>query len=541
MDAVANDRPKTFAARLAEHCIAEKGFTAGTLPAASALFDAVDIVITFSDDTAFQIICMVDVEANPDKRFELSGAALRRIGEDCLAAPDAPAVPSIDIQVFEVGPGLDNQQSAARLAALAGASSSKVQLSGWIVDTAARSVWTNAPLRDGIAAEREDIERLLNTFRFDPSAPPAPAPPAPAGVPYLTYALLALLVAVFACELAFGIGNYTKFFEPSLATLAAMGGIYWPSIVEQGEWYRIISATFLHADAMHLLLNGFVLLFAGRMLERAVGHAWFGAIYAVAGICGSLMSLMLNPTNIVGIGASGAIMGILSAAFVSSFRFAGPVRTRMQTISLQFLIPSLLPLAPAAAGHQVDYGAHLGGAIGGAVVAAVMLSNWPRTAVLPKFQSIAVALAAAWAMVALASAALLVPSYGKAQHGNALQAFLIPEDELKRSYEALIADAENLVTKYPRDPRSHFYRAMSFVERGALKEAEPSLRTALDQQDILKSLLLPDFEVNLRGVLAFVLLEDGRTEEAKVAARPVCGRYQPPTEGTRTLFRKLCN
>ncbi len=540
MDAAANDRPKTFAARLAEHCIAEKGFTAGTLPAASALFDASDIVITFSGDTAFQIICMVDVEARPDRRFELSGEALRRIGEDCLAAPDAPAAPSIDIQVFEVGPGLDNQDSAARLAALAGASSSQVQLSGWIVDTAARSIWTSAPLRDGVAAEREDIERLLNRLRFDPSAPPAPAAAPPAGVPYLTYALLALLVAVFACELAFGIGNYTKFFEPSLATLTAMGGIYWPGIVENGEWYRLVSGTFLHADAMHLLLNGFVLLFAGRMLERAVGHAWFGAIYAAAGICGSLMSLMLNPTNVVGIGASGAIMGILSAAFVSSFRFAAPVRTRLQTISLQFLIPSLLPLAPAATGNQVDYGAHLGGAIGGAVVAAAMLANWPRTAVVPKFQSVAIAVAAAWALGALASAALLVPSYGKAQHEYALRELLIPDGELKRGHEALIGDAETLVARYPHDPRSHFYRATGFLKQGDLTQGERSLRAALDEQDILTSLLPPGFEDALRAMLALVQNEAGRTSEAKATAQPICPRLQTQPEAIRDGLKALC-
>src|SRR5262245_61813985 len=118
-----------------------------------------------------------------------------------------------------------------------------------------------------------------------------------AGPPWLTFTLLAALVAVFACELGFGLDQPTGLVEPSLRTLTAMGGSSRPLIVANGEWYRMVSATFLHTSLMHLAANGFVLLWAGPVLERVVGRAWFAVVFGMSAVAGSVMSLALNPPS----------------------------------------------------------------------------------------------------------------------------------------------------------------------------------------------------------------------------------------------------
>jgi membrane associated rhomboid family serine protease len=113
-------------------------------------------------------------------------------------------------------------------------------------------------------------------------------------------------------------------------------------------------------------MNAFALWIAGRTLERLVGHAWFAAIYAVCALAGSIGSLELNPPGIIGVGASGAIMGLFAAMLIISMRFPkGPFRSALRSNAIYVLIPSLLPLANALHSQtKVDYAAHAGGAAG---------------------------------------------------------------------------------------------------------------------------------------------------------------------------------
>ena len=83
-------------------------------------------------------------------------------------------------------------------------------------------------------------------------------------------------------------------------------------LVMQGQWYRLITATFLHASIgdvpfVHLLSNAYGLWVIGMELERLVGRARFAAIYAISGIAGSIASFVFLPANVPSVGASGAM------------------------------------------------------------------------------------------------------------------------------------------------------------------------------------------------------------------------------------------
>jgi len=170
------------------------------------------------------------------------------------------------------------------------------------------------------------------------------------------------------------LGEKLLFPELNAQNLAALGGLNRVVVFEQGQWFRLFSSMFLHATIVHLVCNAFVLGFAGWNLEKIVGSRWLLGIYFAGGIVGSFVSLWLGAINTISVGASGAIMGLLAALFVLTFRErTGTNRFNRQLYLLRLLIPALLP---AAAGHHIDVNSHLGGAIGGGLMGLLVTRAW---------------------------------------------------------------------------------------------------------------------------------------------------------------------
>ncbi len=345
----------------------------------------------------------------------------------------------------------------------------------------------------------------------------------PAGPPWLTFALLATLTGVFACELAFGLDPPTGLLQPSVRTLAAMGASNRILVVANGEWYRMISAPFLHGGLIHLALNGFVLLWVGPIVERLLGRAWFAALYAVSAVAGVLVSLALNPASVVSVGASGALMGLVACLFAVSFHFnTGPVRAQLQSVALQVLVPSLIPVATSASGLRVDIGAHLGGALGGALIGLILLGNWNGTERLPRLRRLAAAVALAGLAAASVAPWKAATSFLKARHEQDMRAMLIPNSELPRTDADMKKRAESLASRYPHDPRPRLFRGMALLDASDLSGAERELRQGLADAELLKDFLLPQTEEMIRANLAIVLYGNRQTAEAKTVAAPVC-------------------
>jgi membrane associated rhomboid family serine protease len=128
--------------------------------------------------------------------------------------------------------------------------------------------------------------------------------------------------------------------------------------LSQGEWWRLITAAFLHAGIIHLALNMYVLWWFGAALEEAMGRARFVLLYVVSGLAGSAGALLLSP-DAVTVGASGAVFGLFGAGFVLERQAGirgGPV---MGAIVLNLAFTFLIP--------GISIGGHLGGLIGGAL------------------------------------------------------------------------------------------------------------------------------------------------------------------------------
>jgi len=150
----------------------------------------------------------------------------------------------------------------------------------------------------------------------------------------VTPALVALNIGMFVCML-FGAGALS---DPN--TLVSWGGSYGPRTTN-GEWWRLVTAIFVHAGALHLIANIAGLVQVGLILERLFGRLAFATVYLAAGLISSLVSLFMHPVN-VSVGASGSVFGVYGL-FLASL-IPGIVGRSALTVPLM----TVLKLVPAA-------------------------------------------------------------------------------------------------------------------------------------------------------------------------------------------------
>lgn len=157
-----------------------------------------------------------------------------------------------------------------------------------------------------------------------------------------------------------------------LAYLPTMGGadaardlgLFGPAVAD-GEWWRIVTSGFLHFGIFHIGFNMVLLWWLGGMLEPAVGRVRFGLLYAASLLAGSLGVLLVDPLALTG-GASGAVFGLMAAAFVFHRRRGiDPMQSGIGGLIV-------LNLVFTFARPGISIGGHVGGLIGGALVGALM-------------------------------------------------------------------------------------------------------------------------------------------------------------------------
>ena len=372
-------------------------------------------------------------------------------------------------------------------------------------------------------------------------AAPANATPAaktsPLRVPVATLVILTLLSIVFAFEVHFAPVLYGGM-EPSVGTLIAFGAVDGDLVFRHGEWWRLFTAPMLHANLSHLISNGVVLAIVGFMLEPLIGARWFAALYAVGGLGGTVCALMLDAPDIPGVGASGAIMGVLGAAFFcGASAKAGPKGRRMQTWSLRLILPALIPLA---ANSHVDYAGHLGGVIAGIAMGVVLQLLWSKGEDRPALSEIAGGVGATGLAVGLA-ALVFAAHFGNADAVTAAATpGLIPDTQLPHSNQVDAATAADLVARYPHDPRAHFYRGLAFLtESHDLADAEEQFRGAIDPADLATAQLDPAFAKVATVLLALTLAYERRPDEARAVGAPVCGFAAESMSDEYATLRKL--
>jgi membrane associated rhomboid family serine protease len=192
--------------------------------------------------------------------------------------------------------------------------------------------------------------------------------------PLATMALLAVNTVLLLVEAGMS-GGAIGLLDPSPRALCRLGALNAAAIADAGQWWRLLTVMVLHAGLIHWAFNSYALWAFGPMLEQVLGRVRFLALYLGSGFLGAAASFAFRHTQL-GVGASGAIFGLLGAliAFFYRRRRAGGAAP-FQNLLLVLLINVFLATRIA----NVDNLAHAGGFVGGLVAMALLEAAPPRS------------------------------------------------------------------------------------------------------------------------------------------------------------------
>lgn len=220
---------------------------------------------------------------------------------------------------------------------------------------------------------------------------PAPAPPparrrrAQWAIAPATYVLLGINILVFLAMVFLGVSPTS----PTSKQLLIFGANYGPSVLLDGEWWRLVTAMFVHVGIVHLASNMWCLWNLGLLGEPLIGPFGMFAAYLLTGVAGNLLSTAVHagvpgspdgPGGIVGAGASGAVFGLAGVLIVLLKSPLLPIpqielkklrRSVIYFALLNFVIGAGTWLARTSI--QIDNMAHLGGFLGGLALGIPMV------------------------------------------------------------------------------------------------------------------------------------------------------------------------
>ena len=156
---------------------------------------------------------------------------------------------------------------------------------------------------------------------------------------------------------------------PGIGTLVMNYGIQVNFLIENGEWWRIFSAMFLHANFSHAFFNMFSLFLFGPELEKIAGKARFITIYLLSGLIGNMVTYLFNESSYGSLGASGAIFGIFGA-FGALVYYTRRTMPMLRKLILPIIVISVIMtfLQP-----NVNVYAHLAGLVTGFLLGLIYL------------------------------------------------------------------------------------------------------------------------------------------------------------------------
>ena len=173
-----------------------------------------------------------------------------------------------------------------------------------------------------------------------------------------------IILACIVMYIVVGIkdGNFLSF---SATTLAMLGGNNL-MLVQNGEVWRLLTSAFLHAGLIHLLVNMYSLAILGTQVETFIGKWKFLFIYLISAISGNLLSLVFSASNVISVGASGALFGLMGSLLYFGYHYRLYLSEAIRNQIIPIIILNLL-IGFTISG--IDNVAHIGGLIGGYLAA----------------------------------------------------------------------------------------------------------------------------------------------------------------------------
>ncbi|WP_433265254.1 rhomboid family intramembrane serine protease [Micromonospora vinacea] len=140
--------------------------------------------------------------------------------------------------------------------------------------------------------------------------------------------------------------------------------------IAEGQWYRLVTAMFLHYGVLHLLLNMWALWVLGRSLEANLGRVRFAALYLIAGLGGNVAAYLFSSPRAATVGASTAVFGLFAALIIIERKLGRDISRIIPILVINLVFTLAVP--------GISIPGHLGGLVVGALMALV-LAYAPRS------------------------------------------------------------------------------------------------------------------------------------------------------------------
>ncbi|MBU8789857.1 rhomboid family intramembrane serine protease [Oceanobacillus caeni] len=305
------------------------------------------------------------------------------------------------------------------------------------------------------------------------------------GKPFFTYVFIIInLLMFFLLEVKGGSTNTD--------TLLQYGAKYNPGMIEDNQWWRILSSMFIHIGFFHLLMNVMAIYYLGILVEKMYGRWRFLFIYLLSGIGGGLASFAFSVN--ISAGASGAIFGLFGALLFFGFIYR---EIFFQTLGSNVLLILAINLILGFVVQQIDMAAHIGGLVAGFIASAIIF--------LPKKKKIVIQLFAA---LVYAVSLLYLVNFGIHNNLNKQEYHLmVLEESLSdKEYEKVVKIANDaLHAKGNSEAIIYFQRSYAFIKLNQTNEAIADLEKSIRYEP------LPEAYYNL----AYLYYEIGDEERAK--------------------------
>jgi membrane associated rhomboid family serine protease len=225
--------------------------------------------------------------------------------------------------------------------------------------------------------------------------------------PVVTQALIAINVIVFLAETVSGVpfGGCSG----ACGTVWNHGVLFGPAIHLNHDYWRIVTGGFLHDGFFHILVNMVSLYFVGMVLEPAIGHVNFAAVYFVSLLAGSFGALLFQPI-VPTVGASGAIFGIFGALIVVAYHRGIPIW--QSGLGLVLVFNLLISFTFSG----ISVGGHLGGLVAGLICGELIVQLAGRR----RMPGLALAGCAVVGVASVVLAIAVAGSHGLTPHGLTL-------------------------------------------------------------------------------------------------------------------------
>lgn len=312
--------------------------------------------------------------------------------------------------------------------------------------------------------------------------------------PIVTYVTSALCLIAYV-GMSVGSGGRMGLSWP---TLVGYGANYGP-VTTSGQWWRLITALFLHGGLLHLLVNLWVMWHSGRLTERLFGSGRYALIWLGTGLVASMSSVTWNP-SLASVGASGAIFGVLGAFLGHAMRPGARLSMRvLKTHWISTAIFVLFSLANGLMGVGIDNAAHVGGFLSGLAMGMLLAEPLPtvdrsdekRPGLFGRLAPVAAAVfVGCWVTLGY----LYVRGYGASLPPAAMflknhQWFLTGEADNLRKWGGIGSDADSGLSS-PADIARRFRAELLPFWKDAVSRLEQELpRLPQNQQPLAKDIL----------------------------------------------------